>query len=193
MRDMSRKNQKNTVGCQAAAWRVFVGFDSLQAQKRATEMCEFLTRRFRPEFDFDLRMCDFNSIGETECRQQAIQDAATARIVIFATSAKQALTPTVMEWMEGMCAKRHLREGALVGLVCGNAPAELRDSIEMQLRQLARRAGLDYLTHEPDCRALTIQEEPEWVDARAAKVGSVLEGILSTPGGSLEVLPSPAL
>lgn len=189
MHDMNRPNPNEMEVSQVTSWRVFVGFDDVQAQKRATEMCDALTRHFCPEFDFDLRMWDFNCIDEAEFRSRAVEDAATARIVIFATSAKQTLAPPLMEWMEGLCTRRHSREGALVGLVCRNAPAEVREPIEFQLRQLARRTGLDYLTHEPDCKALNTQEEPEWVEAHAMQVGSVLENILNMPKGSFEMLP----
>jgi hypothetical protein len=179
--NMARMNQEYTQSGQCTVWRVFVGFDDSQAQQHAMQVCDSLNQRFQPDFEFQICLCDLNSIGEAECRHQAIEDAATARVVVFATSAKQALAPWVTEWMEGFCASRRLREGALVALVCKNAPDEIREPIESQLRHLAHRAGLDYLTHEPDCRSLETQEEPEWVSARAANLSSVLEGILSMP------------
>lgn len=175
---------------QGTIWRVFVGFDGLQARKRAADVCDSLARHFRPEFEFDLRICDFNSVGDEERRRQAIENAATARIVVFATSAKHNLAQPVLEWMEGLGKNRRSREGVLVGLVCGNAPAERRETIESQLRQFAHRIGWDFLTHEPDCRSLNVQEAPEWVEVRAAKVGSVLEGILDLSSAPVQTLRS---
>jgi hypothetical protein len=177
---MMRTKQDNTESRRSATWQVFVGFDDQQAQQSASEICDFLTQHFGDEFEFEVQLCDLNCLGEPGKQREAIEQAASAKILVFATSAKQSPTPPVLEWMEGLCAQRRAREGALVGLVCRNAPEELRDEIEIQLRQVAHRAGLDYLTHAPDCRALRIPNESEWVDARAAQLTGVLESILST-------------
>lgn len=185
---MMRTNQDNTVGQPGAAWHVFVGYDDPQAQQRASEVCNFLTQHFGDEFEFVVNLCDLNCLGEAEQRRTAVEQAATARILVFATSARQSPATPVMQWMEDLCTKRHAREGALVGLVCRNAPDELRDAIETQLRQLAHRAGLDYLTHAPDCRALQIPSESGWADNRAAHLSGVLENILSSSRGPAELL-----
>lgn len=182
-------NQPNTENRPGITWRVFVGFDGSQARNLAAEMCDSLARRSRPDIEFDLQMCDFNSIGDAELRRQAIENAAAARIVVFASGARHNLTQPVLEWMEALSKNRRSREGVLVGLVCGNAPAERRETIESQLRQLAHRIGWDFLTHEPDCRSLNVQEAPEWVEARAGKMGPVLEGILNLSNAPVQMQP----
>lgn len=171
-----------------SGWSVFVGFDDVRAQQRASEVCDFMAKQFWPEIEFDLHLCDLTHLGEPDYRQHAIMKAATARIVIIATSASKQLDLPLMEWMEGVCVQRRGREGALVGLVDPSAEDELRDAMDFQLRHLAHRAGLDYLTHAPNCRALCIPNEADWVETRAGKMGSVLEEILDKPSGPVETI-----
>jgi len=162
-------------------WDVFVTFDDDRAKQQATEVCDFITRVYWPEIEFELQWCDFGHLGDAEALEKAVRAAAEARIIIVSTSAKEPLPGATRAWMDRLCANRHRREGALIGLVGDDEESESRAAIEHQLRQAAHQAGLDYLTHAPDCRSLPMPDETDWVNAKAANLGSVLGSILSTP------------
>ena len=164
---------------------VFVGFDNSEARTRASEVCDCMTAKFWPDMEFELHLCDFAQLGEPDYRQQAIKKAAAAHVVVMATSLSDVLDLPMTEWMEAVCALRHEREGALVALVDPAAEEEQRESTEQHLRRLAHKAGLDYLTHAPDCRTLQIPDEADWLDARI-KLSSVLESILEKSGRPVE-------
>lgn len=170
-------------------WQVFVGFDDSKARARASEVCEFMTHQFWPEIAFDLHLCDLTQLSEPGYRQLAITKAALARIVIIATSAPGEFEMPFIEWMNGLCLRRGGREGALVGLTDPEAADERRSAVDLQLRQLAHRAGLDYLTRAPNCRALCIPDRTDWLDSRAGQLGPVLEEILERPGRPIQLNP----
>jgi len=180
---MKPENLSNQGRPAGSEWPVFVGFDDLKARERASEVCDFMTRQFRPDIEFELHFCDFSQLPEADYRKNAISKAAEARVVIIARSTPSSIELPLIEWMEGLCAHRHGREGALVALIDPGAPEDVRDAMDAELRHLAHRSGLDYLTHAPNCRCLEIPGDTAWAGDRAGAMGTVLEKILQMPCG----------
>ena len=168
-------------GKTGAAWSVFVVFDDPPARKRATAVCDSITARFWPDLEFDLHWCDIHRLESQECVQTAVDCAESARIVIFATSARTGLSPGAMNWLANWSRKRHGREGVLIALIEASAEGELRDKTDMLLRNTAHQAGLDYLTDVPACGLAEMSDEPDWINAKAQEMGPVLGSILTTP------------
>jgi hypothetical protein len=178
---MMPETTQSRTGTHDHPWRVFVGFDDVRARRRASDVCEFITKQFWPDIEFELDLCDFHQLGNAENSNRAITSAAAAKIVIISTSASEESQSGMGLWIDGLRARRHGREGVLVSLVDPVAPEPLRVSAELGLRHLAHELGLDYLTHAPDCRALLAEEKMETVEVRSKNVGPVLEEILAHP------------
>jgi len=178
---MLTEQTQTKAGTRHGPWRVFVGFDDLRARERASDVCEFITKQFWPDIEFDLDLCDFHHLEDAEHLKRAVASAATAKIVVVSKSAGESVEAGLNLWMDGLRTQRHGREGVLVGLIDPAAPEPFRESSDLSLRRLAHELGLDYLTHAPDCRALQAEEQMETVDARSCNVGAVLEEILAHP------------
>jgi hypothetical protein len=164
-----------------AAWSVFVVFDDPPARNRATAVCEFITNKFWPSLEFDLHWCDVHRLESHECAQKAVECARTARIVIFATSARMEMAPGVVSWLENWSRMRRRREGILIALIEAAADGDLRERTDLLLRRTAHLAGLDYLTEVPEFGPALLTDEQEWIDVKAHEMGSVLGNILTTP------------
>jgi hypothetical protein len=173
---LSKQTQTKT-GTHPELWRVFVGFDDLNARQRALDVCEFITKQFGPDIDFDLDVCDFRDLEMADHFERSVASAAVAKIVVVSTSAHEGKVEQLTHWMNGLRNRRHGPEGVLVHLVDPTMHASWESS-DFGLRHLAHELGLDYLTHAPDCRALRAEAGVETVEIRSKNLGPVLEEIL---------------
>jgi hypothetical protein len=171
----------NGTACGAEAWSVFVVFDDMTARQHATRVCDFISARFWPDIEFEIHWCALSRLGSPECAKKAVNCATGARIVIVATSAREVLPQTAVAWLDEWCAERRGREGALIGLIEEDAESEMREKTDQFLRSVAHRAGLDYLTHAPECGLTPMPDETGWITAKTEQMGSVLDNILTKP------------
>lgn len=162
------------------AWSVFVVYDDPTARERATSVCEFITRKFWQDLEFDQHWCDVNRLCSAECAQKAVACASAARIVIVATSAREELPQGVLDWLENWSRLRHGREGVLIGLIEPSSEHQLSEETDSLLRRIAHQAGLDYLTEVPEFGPAQLQDEQEWINAKEHEMGSILGNILTT-------------
>lgn len=179
LKQMLLKQTQGKAGTHHELWRVFIGFDDLNARQRALEVCESITQQFSPEIEFDLDDCNFHELNEIGHLERAVASAATAKILIVSTSAGKGIEAGLHRWMAGLETRRHGREGVLVRLVASAPPEPIEESPDLGLRHLAHKLGLDYLTHAPDCRALQAGTQMETVEVRFKNLGPVLEEILA--------------
>jgi hypothetical protein len=175
---LSKQTQTKT-GTHPELWRVFVGFDDLRARQRALDVCEFITKQFGPDIEFDLDVCDFRDLENVDHLERSVASAAAAKIVVVSTSAHEGMEEKLTHWMDGLRNRRHGLEGVLVRLVDPTMHAPLGGSSDFGLRHLAHELGLDYLTHAPDCRALRAEAGVGTVENRSKNLGPVLEEILT--------------
>jgi hypothetical protein len=110
----------------------------------------------------------------------AAQKAAEADVLVFAIKAGGDLPDDVKMWIEKWLNQRGEREGALVGLLAGEGLYDIAPFREIYLRHIARRAGMDYLSHASPTAARAIPDSLDSFSQRAGKVTSVLDGILRT-------------
>jgi hypothetical protein len=164
-----------------AAWSVFVLFDDPPARERATSVCEFITTKFWPSLELDLHWCDVHQLDHHKHVKKAVESARTARIVIFATSARREMSPAVVEWLENWSRTRHGREGVLIALIEASGESDLREKADLFLRRTAHQAGLDYLTRAPEFGPDQLSDEQEWINAKAHELGPLLGNFLTAP------------
>ena len=154
-----------------AKWSVAVIYEDTGAQDAAVAFCDELVKRFWAEHSFEVTWWPFARLEESQIAADAKRKAAEAHLVVFATG--KPIPLHILHWTEQWIAERNQLEGALVGLPCGDASAELH----CFLRRLAHRAGMDFLTRVPQTLRLA-PESPEACTQRAHQVGSVLDSIL---------------
>jgi hypothetical protein len=82
-------------------------------------------------------------------------------------------------WIEDWLNKRGEHEGALVGLLdYDDGPQHVATFREIYLRHVARRAGMDYLSHAPPTTRRAIPDSIDSFSERAGRMTSVLDDIL---------------
>ena len=84
----------------------------------------------------------------------------------------------IKTWIESWLACRDEREGILAGLLGAGVGCALEVPQQLYLRQVAHRAGMDYLTQVPQSISRCLAESAESYNVRAAQVTRVLDEIL---------------
>jgi hypothetical protein len=129
----------------------------------------------------------FAAFSDKQRAAEAALHALTAHIVVFVASSTGDFPQELKLWIEGWVTQRGDREGAIVGLVSNPAaPGEIASLKEIYLRQVARRAGMDYCSQIPSGPPRIMPDSIDWYGERARQVTSVLDEILrSGPPPSL--------
>ena len=161
---------------------VILGEDDL-AHARAMALCDRLAKQFWGDVEFECKGWLFARLASPESAFEAARAAAVAGLVIFAVRPENELPEHVQSWIEMWVGKRLEREGALISLVGeGAAPAHEAAPKQMYLRQVARRAKMDFLSDVSQVLPHTMPESHEWFLTRAGSLGAVMDGILKQTG-----------
>lgn len=162
-----------------ATWTVVVVYEHAEARERAVTFCDCLVEKFWTRSGFDISWWSFDLLSDEAARAAATNKAVVADLVIFCTSSQRGLAAHVSSWMEEWLRVRGEKEGELIYLNCpeGGAAGE----IPLCLRQIAHRAGMDFLTEMPQNLESLIPESPDFYSARAQQSSDVLAGILRRP------------
>jgi hypothetical protein len=159
---------------------VLVLYENPAAREQATRFSEELTKQSGAAAEIDIRCFSFDSLSVPAKSAEAIKSGWDAKVIIFAVTSAGDLPHDVKTWTENWLGKRGEREGALVGLVLGDAtnPWEAASLTEVYLRHVANRAGMDYLSHVPPMIPRIIPDSLESFNQRAEQVTSLLDEIL---------------
>jgi hypothetical protein len=147
-------------------------------RERAVQFCErLMVEQKSPDVNMD--WWSFPLLGEPTLGHNAAEKAATADVVVFAMHARGDLPEVIKLWIEKWLNKRGEREGALVGLLNReDGSHEMPSFREIYLRHVARRAGMDYLSHAAPTLRRAIPNSIDSFSERAGRMTSVLDGIL---------------
>jgi hypothetical protein len=162
-----------------ANWTVVVIYASAEARELAVDFCDRLVKRFWTRCGFDVSWWSFELLHDGIASHEAANRTASADLLVFSRGAQVTMPDHVLLWMESWLSLRGAREGVLVSVPPGPAPAA--EPIDHQLRKLAHRAGMDYLTEVPQNLGLAVEESPDFYSARAQEVTHVLSDILRRP------------
>lgn len=160
-----------------STWSVIVAYGNAKARARAVLFCETLIKRFWTRLNFEVAWVSFEELKDDTTSRTNAHRAAGADLVVFATEAGESLPWYVAGWVESWVAQRQEREGTFAALqaqetVLGESAGLL------YLRQIAHRAGMDFLTDVPEHIPDPFAETPEVYTARARQVTTVLDDIL---------------
>jgi hypothetical protein len=158
---------------------VVVVYETPAIREHAVRFCERLFEEQRPKAAPEMNWCSFHLIARPELGGDMAQKAAAADIVVFAMDGKGDLPEEIKFWIETWLNKRGEREGALVGLLDSDEPPlHMATFREIYLRHIARRAGMDYLSHAAPTANRAIPDSLDSFSERAGQMTSVLDDIL---------------
>lgn len=162
-----------------ATWTVAVIYENEETREAGIAFCDCLAQKFWTRFGFDVSWWPFQLLSDASGANEALKRAVEADFLIFSSSAQSEPPKHVRGWIEQWVSLRGEREGALVGLPLTGAddlaaPAQLH----LYLRDVAHRAGVDYLTEVPQNIGQLIPDSPDFFAERAQTVTHVLDGIL---------------
>lgn len=156
---------------------VVVVYEDEVTRDAAVDFCDELVGKFWAKCSFDLTWYSFAQIMNQQTGLDAVGKAVEADIVVLATHPDGWIPAEVREWTERWIAERGEKEGALVGLLDPTSNGDAFTNKYTWARNVAHRAGLDYLTQTPE----TLQSFPDCPDSlseRARARTSVLDEIL---------------
>ncbi len=175
-----------------ATWSVIVVYEDVVTREMATAFCDHLVQRFWAKFGFEVNWWPFSLLKDPRSASEASEKAQSADLILVATHREGELPTWIEGWIESWLTSRGDREGALVGLMDPVAGFEMESRKEYYLRQVAHRAGMDYLTQLPQQISHCIPDSLESFNERAEQVTHVLDEILhqrtSTPESLAELL-----
>ena len=163
-----------------STWAVLVVYENEQAREQAVSFCDRLVERFWAKFWFDVSWSSYGSLEDRQNAEQFARKAGEADIIVFSHLGQRDFSWPMRVWVETWLTIRGEREGKLVGLC--TAPSTIKAPTGFAyLRQVAHRAGMDFVTEVPQTITDTMPNSPDMVVSRARQVTSVLDGILHQP------------
>lgn len=153
------------------------------AHDRARALCDNLARQFWGNVEFDCKGWLFSTLKSAESAFEAAAAAATAGLVVFAIQSEGDLPEHIQSWVESWVGRRSECEGALISLVgpAGTPQAAVTPK-QMYLRQVARRARMDFMSDLSQAGPRLVPDSMEWFETRADCLGNVMDDILKESG-----------
>jgi hypothetical protein len=157
-------------------------YEDTKARESAEAFCDYLVNQFWVESGLDVSWWSFDALREGGSASKAVEKARETDWLILTLRPERELSPHLKNWIETWLSRRGKREGTLVGLV-NAAPGRLAVCAETQpyLRQVAHRAGMDYLNQMPQTISQPITDARDSYTERANQQTSVLDEILHHP------------
>lgn len=161
-------------------WSVVVLYEDLTTRERALATCDRLVQRFWAEVEFDFHWWRTDFLADQFLGAAAMRDARDADIFIFSPASDTELAPAVLKWFDQWAEKRCDREGLLLDLTHLVFPPTPRsERKQFHLREIARRARLDYVPGNFLELDGTLPNSWQTAGARATQVTAVLDEILN--------------
>jgi hypothetical protein len=143
------------------------------------EVCDHLAQRFWAEVELKFQWWRTDFLEDAGMATTAADNSRNADFIIVCILPDGELSPVVRHWFDGWIPQRERREGALIDLTAavGASPITAHRK-KIFLRDVAHRAGMDYLTHFPPAINRSLPDSFEIASSRATQVTTVLDGIL---------------
>jgi len=160
-------------------WLVVILYDDPATRQRAMEVCDHLAKRFWSEVDLKFHWWRTDFLEDAGMAATAAENSCNADFVLVSLLPETEMPPLIRRWFEGWVTGREGREGALIDLTASaDAGSLAAHRNRLYLRELAHRAGMDYLAHVPAEYNRTLPDSFESASLRATQITTVLDGIL---------------
>jgi len=175
---MKRQNVKPKGTKPAQTKSAVVVYETPAVREHAARFCDHLSHQHRSEAKLEITWWSFAFLEHPVMAHDAARRAVDAELVIFAFRPDGDLPRSLKLWIENWLGKRHEREGAVIGLTDHPGPGDVASLKEIYLRQIAHRAGMDYLSHASPTASRAIPDSIDSYNERAGQMTAVLDEIL---------------
>jgi hypothetical protein len=178
-------------GASKEIWFVVVLYDDSATRQRAMEVCDHLAQRFWSEVDIKFHWWRTDFLEDAGMATTAADNSRNADFILVSILPDGELSPVVRHWFETWTIQREGREGALIDLTAtGGLSSLTAQRKKLFLREVAHRAGMDYLTHFPPMVNRSLPDSFESASLRATQITTVLDGILQhSPPPRMDLRP----
>jgi hypothetical protein len=147
---------------------------------QAVKFCDELVKRFWTQCEFEITWLSFDDLAAQNGSRNAAEKARSAQILIMSMNPAPEAPAELQAWSEAWLAQRGEREGYVIGLGDpGHVPGGGVSRNFVYTRDVAHRAGMDYLTELPIEMRQAIPESLDCFCERAEQHSSVLDQILA--------------
>lgn len=160
-------------------WFAVVLYDDAATRQRAMEVCDHLVQRFWEEVDLKFHWWRSDFLEDAGMAATAADNSRNADFILVSIQPDREISPEVQQWFEAWVEQRGGREGALIDLTGSAESASLAaHRKKLYLREIAHRAGMDYLAHLPAFINRSLPDSFESASLRATQITAVLDDIL---------------
>jgi len=159
---------------------VVIVYDDAATRARAMAACDCLIQQCWAELEFDFQWWRTDFLTDEMLAELAAEQAAHADVVIVGCDPQRDFSAPLRDWFENWAARRQGRDGALLNLMSESTPSGSGWRNEQFLRDIARRAMLDYLTPAEPVQG-ELPASFEEAERRANLHSSLLDEILNQP------------
>lgn len=125
---------------------VIVLSEDRATRDHALLICTHLASNLGGEVEFEIHPWQFQELLEPKAAWDSAELAARAQLIVYSMHHGREVPPVVRSWSESWADSRGNETGAIAGLIGLTASEESWKSARHDyLRQLAARAGMDYL------------------------------------------------
>lgn len=157
---------------------VLVLYEDMATRQRGLAACDYLMQHFLAEIEFEFHWWRTDFLADALLAAAAAEKAAAANLIFLCSAATREPSATLITWFDSWIERRLEGEGVLVNLATGEATAHHRQVGELFLREISRRADLDYLGTFPQTSTGTFPSFVMDVEHRANQMSAVLDGLL---------------
>ena len=156
-----------------------VVYETTPARELAMEFCSHRAG----EQMLNIHWYSFELLRDRDAAARAATKARLADLILFSMTHEGDFPDEIKLWIERWMARRHDREGALVGLVVDRPQnvSTLASLKEVYLRHAATSVGMDYLSHAMPTAWKAMPDSLDSFSQRAGQVTSLLDEILQKP------------
>jgi hypothetical protein len=125
-------------------FRLFILYDSDASSIHAAQTSEFVIHELGEDVTVDQNLWNVRLLSSPQLRQQAVEEAALADMIIVAASNDRAIAQEIRTWTDAWQRER-LQEGGLLAVVPQSGTEDNGGLVEY-LREAAISANMDFLS-----------------------------------------------
>jgi hypothetical protein len=172
---MDATNEMPEVSTHKKFCTVLVLYEDVTTRQRGLAACDYLVQKFWTEVDFTFHWWRTDFLADAALAAAAAAAASQANLIFLCSVATQEPSTTLRAWFDSWIESRLESEGLLVNLLTGEAPTHHRQVGELFLREISRRADLDYLGTFPQTSTGTFAASAMDAEHRANQMSAALK------------------
>ena len=159
---------------------VLVLYEDVATRERGLVACDYLVKKFWAEFEFEFHWWRTDFLADP-ILAAAAERANRANLIFLCSAKANEPSATIRQWFDRWVDSRPEREGLLIDLPIGDQSVTFPAAREKFLRDISRRADLDYLGTFPQTLPGTFPPSVPVVELEANPMASILDGLLNEP------------